>query len=190
MRIAQISEDLVAPDGYEEADDDDLESFGDPSEWKRQWFVIIIDTEAPGERSGERTVVYPNQEHPDPDVAEILDGPYTSLADAVAAVEEQNLDRIEVQCGFPAIRRFWLTAQEEFRLTVDGQEWTVTHDETQPGAYEYRWLTAPVRAGEDPDRYGFGSRRSDYVDRNTREDHESAIRDFMSGVAAGHFDDE
>jgi hypothetical protein len=74
---------------------------------------------------------------------------------------------------------------DRFRLRVDGIEFDVAYDESQPGAYHYTRRTPPA-AG-----YGFTARRSDHV-RSTMAEHEAAVRDFLAQVDpdTGYIEDD
>lgn len=62
---------------------------------------------------------------------------------------------------------------DAFELTVDGVEFSVVYDPTQPGGYHYTRRTPPAYG------YGFSSRRSDHT-RSTVAEHEASIRNFLS----------
>jgi hypothetical protein len=74
---------------------------------------------------------------------------------------------------------------DRLRLTVDGVEFDVVYDRSQPGAYHYTRLTPPAVG------YGFTSRGSDHARRPVHA-HEAAIRHFLSAVdaATGYIEDD
>lgn len=74
---------------------------------------------------------------------------------------------------------------DDFRITVDGQEFHVRHDSQQPGCYHYSWLTGPAEG------YGFSSGRSDHQ-KSSILDHEVEIRSFLGMVdpETGYIEDD
>jgi hypothetical protein len=64
-------------------------------------------------------------------------------------------------------------AKPRFRIEVDGELFEVLAGQT--GSDEYEWISGPNQG------YGFGSSRSDRTP-STMEDHEEAIRNFLSMV--------
>lgn len=82
----------------------------------------------------------------------------------------------------PLSQAFWLSttmdsgppeaSADRFQLTVDGEDFDVRYDPSQPGAYHYTRLTGPAPG------YGFTSRRSDHG-RSTVVEHVDAIRSFL-----------
>ncbi|WP_345521584.1 hypothetical protein [Nocardioides conyzicola] len=74
-------------------------------------------------------------------------------------------------------------------MTVDGVDFSVAYDVSQPGAYHY---TVAATAGGGPAlKYGFTSRRSDYG-KSTTAEHIEAIRTFLSAVdpVTGYIEDD
>lgn len=86
------------------------------------------------------------------------------------------------------------------RLVVDGETFVVTEDLTQPGSYDYQWLSGPNPG------YGFGESLAvlhepdgpsgqpwiSHDHRATLEEHEEAARNFLEQVdpATGFIADE
>lgn len=77
------------------------------------------------------------------------------------------------------------TSPDAFEVTVDGVEFSVVHDPSQPGAYHYTRRTPPAYG------YGFISRRSDHRRSSTRQ-HVDAIRRFLAACdpATGYLADD
>ena len=78
---------------------------------------------------------------------------------------------------------------DRFRLTVDGFEFSVEYDESQPGAYHYTRLAGAD--GGPAVGYGFTSRSSDHRRRSTAR-HVDGIRAFLDMVdpATGYIEDD
>jgi hypothetical protein len=74
---------------------------------------------------------------------------------------------------------------DRFRMTVNGAEFEVAYDPSQPGAYHYTRLTEPASG------YGFTARRSD-SQRSTIPEHEASIRAFLDAVdpVTGYLEDD
>ena len=78
-----------------------------------------------------------------------------------------------------------VASPDAFDVTVDGIEFDVAYDPTQPGTYHYSRHTPPA------DDYGFTSRRSSHR-RSTTAHHIEAIRDFLAGCdpVTGYMEDD
>ena len=74
---------------------------------------------------------------------------------------------------------------DRFRITVDGEDFDVAYDLSQPGAYHYTRRTGPAPG------YGFTARRSDHG-RSSRAEHIEQIRAFLSAVdpVTGYLEDD
>ena len=74
---------------------------------------------------------------------------------------------------------------DAFEVTVDGIEFSVVYDETQPGAYHYTRRTPPAYG------YGFTSRLSTHQRRSVAM-HIMGIRDFLAGCdpITGYMEDD
>jgi len=79
---------------------------------------------------------------------------------------------------------------DRFRLTVDGADFSVAYDASQPGAYHYIRLAGPAVGGPAVG-YGFTSRRFDFG-KSTTDEHVEAIRRFLSMVdpVSGYIEDD
>jgi hypothetical protein len=71
-----------------------------------------------------------------------------------------------------------MSANQPWRMSVDGEVFEVSQPEGEPGVYDFVWLTGP-----DP-RYGFGFSTHPAV-RSSREQLEEAVREFLSQVDPG-----
>ncbi|MDQ0578794.1 hypothetical protein [Streptomyces rishiriensis] len=71
-----------------------------------------------------------------------------------------------------------MSANEPWRMSVDGQEFDVSQPDGKPGTYDFTWLTGP-----DP-QYGFGYSTHPAVP-SSMADLEAAIREFLSQVDPG-----
>jgi hypothetical protein len=76
-----------------------------------------------------------------------------------------------------------MSANEPWRMSVDGEEFEVSPREGTPGSYDLTWLTGP-----DP-QYGFGFSTHPPVAAD-RAQLEEAVRDFLSQVdpETGHIE--
>lgn len=74
---------------------------------------------------------------------------------------------------------------DALRLVVDGVEFSIEYDPSQPGAYHYTRRTRPASG------YGFTSRSSDHQ-RSTIARHIDAIRNFlaMCDPVTGYLEDD
>ncbi|NEA68469.1 hypothetical protein [Streptomyces sp. SID12488] len=71
-----------------------------------------------------------------------------------------------------------MSANEPWRMSVDGEEFEVSQPDNTTGSYHFTWLTGP-----DPG-YGFGFSTHPPVQADTAE-LEYSIRDFLSQVDPG-----
>ncbi|WP_243057833.1 hypothetical protein [Nocardioides sp. SR21] len=78
---------------------------------------------------------------------------------------------------------------DAFEVTVDGFEFSVRYDLSQPGAYHYTRLAGAP--GGPAVGYGFTSRGSDGR-RRTTDQHVESIRGFLDAVdpATGYIEDD
>ena len=76
---------------------------------------------------------------------------------------------------FPIRRPAGSAAEPLVRVTVDGEDFEITTSSERPGQYHYDWTSGPNSG------YGFSSASSDGR-TSTMEDHEDAIRNFLSQV--------